>query len=372
MIKTLFTRKTFIAISLSVMYAVLLVFTCACIDGAHTFFPKKNLVNMLAVGMRFEEIAGGTAGFVMVMLLAVFVTIAAVAICFERQFAIFKKQSPASGKMFAWYFGTAFAAIALSLVTLFSVTACTASGDVESVKKNKKIVVGVTDYAPFDYKDGNTWIGFDADMARLVATDLGVDVEFQLIEWDKKIIELKSGKIDLIWNGMTKTDELAKEMDFSYSYATNSQIAVIKNTNARKYTNAETMKDAKIVVESKSAGETAAVETFGEKNVTALTSQVRALMEVMSGTADVAIVDFSMASSLCGKGSYKDLIMVEAVKIGEEEFAVGARKGSDLVEKVNAVLVKAYKDGTMKTYREKYGKNADGSNSIALCDLSAK
>lgn len=54
MIKTLFTRKTFIAISLSVMYAVLLVFTCACIDGAHTFFPKKNLVNMLAVGMRFE------------------------------------------------------------------------------------------------------------------------------------------------------------------------------------------------------------------------------------------------------------------------------------------------------------------------------
>ena len=95
-------------------------------------------------------------------------------------------------------------------------------------------------------------------------------------------------------------------------------------------------------------------------------------MEVMSGTADVAIVDISMASSLCGKGSYKDLVMVETVKIGEEEFAVGARKGSNLVAKVNAVLVKAYKDGTMKTYREKYGKNADGSNSIALCDLSVK
>lgn len=98
MIKTLFTRKTFIAISLSVMYAVLLVFTCACIDGAHTFFPKKNLVNMLAVGMRFEEIAGGTAGFVMVMLLAVFVTIAAVAICFERQFAVFKNIQPGKRK----------------------------------------------------------------------------------------------------------------------------------------------------------------------------------------------------------------------------------------------------------------------------------
>lgn len=113
--KTLFTRKTFIAISLSVMYAVLLVFTCACIDGAHTFYPKKNLVNMLAVGMRFEEIAGGTSGFVMVMLLAVFVTIAAVAICFERQFAVFKNIQPESGKMFLWYTGTAVVCIALSL-----------------------------------------------------------------------------------------------------------------------------------------------------------------------------------------------------------------------------------------------------------------
>ena len=115
MIKTLFTRKTFIAISLSVMYAVLLVFTCACIDGAHTFYPKKNLVNMLAVGMRFEEIAGGTSGFVMVMLFAVFVTIAAVAICFERQFAVFKNIQPGSGKMFLWYTGTAVVCIALSL-----------------------------------------------------------------------------------------------------------------------------------------------------------------------------------------------------------------------------------------------------------------
>ncbi len=115
MIKTLFTRKTFIAISLSVMYAVLLVFTCACIDGAHTFYPKKNLVNMLAVGMRFEEIAGGTSGFVMVILLAVFVTIAAVAICFERQFAVFKNIQPESGKMFLWYTGTAVVCIALSL-----------------------------------------------------------------------------------------------------------------------------------------------------------------------------------------------------------------------------------------------------------------
>ena len=115
MIKTLFTRKTFIAVALSLMYSVLLVFTCACIDGAHTFFPKKNMVNMLAVGMRFEAISGGTSGFVMVMLFAVFVTIAATAICFERQFAVFKNIQPESGKMLLWYVGTAVVCVTLSL-----------------------------------------------------------------------------------------------------------------------------------------------------------------------------------------------------------------------------------------------------------------
>ncbi len=116
MIKTLFTRKTFIAIALATMYSVLLVFTCASIDGAHAFFPKKNLLNTLASGMHFEEISGGTAGFVIVMLFAVFVAIAAAAICFERQFAVFKKINPASGKMFLWYVGTAVACIALSII----------------------------------------------------------------------------------------------------------------------------------------------------------------------------------------------------------------------------------------------------------------
>lgn len=116
MIKTLFTRKNFIVISLAALYSMLMVFTCACIDGAHTFFPKKNLVNMLAQGMRFTEIAGGTSGFVMIMLVAVFITVAVTAITFERQFAIFKKVSPTSGKMFVWYVGTGFGLIAIAVL----------------------------------------------------------------------------------------------------------------------------------------------------------------------------------------------------------------------------------------------------------------
>ena len=62
-----------------------------------------------------------------------------------------------------------------------------------------------------DYKDkdGN-WIGFDADMASLLAKKLGVKVKFVVIDWDTKAMELKSKNIDVVWNGMTLTDEVVE------------------------------------------------------------------------------------------------------------------------------------------------------------------
>ena len=92
-------------------------------------------------------------------------------------------------------------------------------------------------------KDENgNWIGFDADMARLAAEELGVEVEFVVIEWKKKTTELQSKNIDLIWNGMTATDELDEALDFSVSYAENKQVVVTTAANAGKYTTIEALK----------------------------------------------------------------------------------------------------------------------------------
>ena len=103
MIKTLFTRKTLITIGLACVYSLLLVFVCACIDGAHSIFPAKNIINIIAQGMNFEPIKGHMSGFIMVMMVAVFTLIAVTGICFLRRIAIFKKKSPKSLKMIGWY-----------------------------------------------------------------------------------------------------------------------------------------------------------------------------------------------------------------------------------------------------------------------------
>ena len=88
--------------------------------------------------------------------------------------------------------------------------------DVAYIQDKGSLIVGITDFAPMDYKDENgDWIGFDADMAKLVAEKLGVEVEFIEIDWDNKIMELDAKNIDVVWNGMTLTDEVKAAMELS-------------------------------------------------------------------------------------------------------------------------------------------------------------
>ena len=103
--------------------------------------------------------------------------------------------------------------------------------DVEYIKNKGTLVVGITDFEPMDYKseDGKEWIGFDADMAKLVAEKLGVEVQFVEIDWDNKSMELDSKTIDVVWNGMTITDEVTAAMDCTNAYCNNAQVVVVSN-----------------------------------------------------------------------------------------------------------------------------------------------
>ena len=83
------------------------------------------------------------------------------------------------------------------ILTMSLFTACGASksdSDLAAIQKKGKIVVGITDYAPMDYKDENgEWTGFDAEFAQLFAKELGVDCEFYVIaDWGKKFLELET------------------------------------------------------------------------------------------------------------------------------------------------------------------------------------
>ncbi len=103
-----------------------------------------------------------------------------------------------------------------------------ADGDVAYIQGKGTMIVGITEFEPMDYRDASgQWIGFDADMARLVADKLGVEAQFVVIDWDNKIMELDSKNIDVVWNGMTLTPEVTESMECTNAYCNNAQVVVV-------------------------------------------------------------------------------------------------------------------------------------------------
>ncbi len=118
-----------------------------------------------------------------------------------------------------------------------------------------KFIVGYTLFAPIAYEEDGELIGFDIELAELVADYLDLDVEFTIIEWAAKEAKLNGGSIDCIWNGMTINEERLAAMEISIPYLNNKQVAVIRKADKDTYTTVESMKDAIMGAEAGSAGE---------------------------------------------------------------------------------------------------------------------
>ena len=225
--------------------------------------------------------------------------------------------------------------------------------DVAYIKDKGSLVVGITDFEPMDYKDDQgEWVGFDADIAKKVAEDLGVDVEFVEIDRDNKILELENKSIDCVWNGMTLTDEVTSAMECSNPYCNNAQVVVMKADAAESYPDVDSLKELSFAVEAGSAGEKAAEENG--LNYTSLTQQSDTLMEIQAGTSDASIIDLLMAGAMIGEGtSYPEL--THTLELTSEEYGVGCRKGSDLASYINDEFAKFAEDGSLEETATAYG-----------------
>ena len=256
--------------------------------------------------------------------------------------------------------------IALLLVLVLALSLLTACGgsasksDLKAIKDNGKIVVGITDYAPMDYKDENgEWTGFDAEFARLFAKELGVDCEFFVIsDWGKKFLELETKQIDAVWNGMTITEEAKLNASVSDPYVSNAQVLVMKADAVANYPDASSIVDLAVAVENGSAGQSAAEEA-GVKNIVLVQDQGAALMEVAAGTSDACVIDITMANAMTGEGtSYADL--TSGISLTSEEYGVAFRKESDLTAKFNEFMDKIAADGTLQALADKYSLTLAG------------
>ena len=205
-----------------------------------------------------------------------------------------------------------------------SSTPADAESDLAYVQDQGTLYVGITNFAPMDYK----------------------------------VQELDSKTIDCVWNGMTINDEVTAAMGVSEPYCTNYQTLVYPADRAADFEGLTSLEGLSIAVESGSAGEDAA-EELGATTVP-VQSQANTLMEVASGTSDAAVIDVLMAAEMTGEGtSYGDLVydlnLNDMRAEASEFYGVGFRKGSDLVDAFNEFWKQAVADGTVEQIAATYG-----------------
>ncbi len=233
-------------------------------------------------------------------------------------------------------------------------TGAAPASDLAYVQGNGKLIVGITDYEPMDYKDENgEWTGFDAEFAQLFAKELGVECEFFVIgDWGKKFVELETKNIDCVWNGMTITEEATSNASVSNPYVVNAQVVVMKADKIDSVKSAADMADLAVAAENGSAGQKAAEEA-GVKNIIAVQDQAAALLEVKAGTSDACVIDITMANAMTGEGTdYAEL--AAGISLTSEEYGVAFRKDSDMTAKFNAFMAKLIEDGTLQALADKY------------------
>jgi len=236
-------------------------------------------------------------------------------------------------------------------------TSAPADDDWAAIKNSGKLKIGFTYFEPMNYiDDKGEFVGFETEFATAVCEKLGLEPEFVEINWDSKTMELASKNIDCIWNGMTITPELEEALTISDPYIKNYQVIVIRADKADAYKTTADLADKTVEAEAGSAGEAAiaADENLAQAEYISVTKQTDALLEVKTGAADAAVMDFVLANALVGKGDYSDLMVIPELELSVEEYGIGFRKDSGAAEKVNEAMQALIDEGTLNELAEKY------------------
>ncbi|MDD2853454.1 MAG: amino acid ABC transporter substrate-binding protein [Desulfuromonadaceae bacterium] len=241
------------------------------------------------------------------------------------------------------------------VLSLVAVSAFAGDGSWEKAKKDGKIVIGLDDSFPpmgFRQADGKL-VGFDIDAAEEVGKRLGIKIEWQPTAWDGVIHSLDANKFDCIWNGMTITEERAKQVAFSKPYIMDGQIAIV-NFKEKRFKALNDLKNFKAGTQKGSSGVEAVKKlASAPTELKEYEDYPKALLDLESARIDVVVVDNVTGRDMIAKRPGKFKIIPGM--ISKEPFGVAFRKGDvSLREKVQQTLDKMVKDGAMAKISRKW------------------
>lgn len=228
-------------------------------------------------------------------------------------------------------------------ICMIVVAGCSSSGS----KDDNAIIVGIDDkFAPMGFRDDkNEIVGFDIDYARAAAEKMGKEITFQPIDWSSKESELNSGRIDLIWNGYTITDERKDKVLFTKPYLENSQVAVTLADSPITKLDELDGKNVGLQALSSASDALAASPLKDKVNASEFPDNVLALTDLKTKRLDAVIIDEVVARYYMSKeeGTFK--LLDES--LAPEQYGIGVKKGNEaLLNQLQKALDELNADGT--------------------------
>ena len=243
------------------------------------------------------------------------------------------------------------ASVLAGFMLLLTVVGCSSSAS-----GGNELVVGIDDkFAPMGFRDeSNEIVGFDIDYARAAAEKMGKEVKFPPNYLKAKESQLSSGRIDLIWNGYTITDERKEKVLFTKPYLENSQVVAVLNDSdiatigdlAGKQVGLQSLSSAADALSANAIHEQV-------KNISEFPDNVLALSDLKNGRVDAVIIDEVVMKYYMSKeeGTYK--ILEES--LAPEQYGIGVKKGNEeLLESLQKALDEMNADGTAAKISEKW------------------
>ena len=256
--------------------------------------------------------------------------------------------------------------LAMVFVLIFTMLALTGCGDKDKeadADAKETIIVGLDDtFAPMGFRDeSGELVGFDIDLARAVAEELGMNVEFKPIDWKAKEAELSAGTVDCLWNGMSVTPDRIEGMALTYKYLNNKIVLMSLADSDLDVTSADQLKDLKIGTQAGSAAlemlqANEAYDSFKD-NISEYDKYDTAIMDLKAGRVDVIAVDQVLGEYTNNNlgGEMKEC----TYSLGDDFYTIGcASDNTELRDKINDALKKLIDDGKATEISEKwFGKD---------------
>lgn len=205
-------------------------------------------------------------------------------------------------------------------------------------------------FPPYEYYEGESIVGIDAEIAAAIADKLGMELEITDMEFEAVILAVQSGKADIGLAGMTVRPDREESVNFSDTYATGIQVVIVREDS--DINSVDDLEGKKIGVQLMTTGDIFACEDFGEDAVEKYNKGADAVMALVQGKVDAVIIDNEPAKNfVAGNEGLKILDTEYAV----EDYAACLNKENDeLLTKVNEAIAGLKEDGTLQEIMDKY------------------